>query len=375
MNKNKEKLLIITNLYPLPWEPQRATFNRQQFSYLEKSFDIKIIVPIAWPEYYKNKISIPKEARNVKYIPYYYLPKMGRRLNGDFMYHSVMATSKEWITSFSPNKILASWVFPDGMVAKKLAKKLNIPYFIKVHGSDINAHCDNKVRVDKIKAIANNSSGILSVSNALAEKMIHIGVRKELIQTIYNGVDKTLFFPTSNGSTLKSKKLLFIGNLKAEKGIKELIEAFATASKNHPGIHLQIAGTGNMNKYIVERCDALNILDKVELLGAVNHTSLPALINQSLLLVLPSYAEGVPNVILESLSCGKPVVATNVGGIPEVITDGINGFLTPPKCAKSLAYALDKALKNKWCSDTIFKTALPFDWETNHTALKKLLTR
>ena len=101
--KQKEKLLIVTNLYPLPWQPNRATFNFQQFENLKAEFDIAIIVPVAWPEFFKNRHLIDDAAKTeVKFVPCFYIPKLGRRFNGVFMYHSIMATSKQWIEDFPP---------------------------------------------------------------------------------------------------------------------------------------------------------------------------------------------------------------------------------------------------------------------------------
>jgi len=108
-------------------------------------------------------------------------------------------------------------------------------------------------------------------------------------------------------------------------------------------------------------------------LGSISHHLLPKLIQDAKLLILPSYNEGVPNVILESLSCGTPVVATAVGGIPEVITNKVSGILVEAPVVEKITMGIEKALNHSWDRASIAKSAECFDWQHNINELSKLL--
>jgi glycosyltransferase involved in cell wall biosynthesis len=364
-------LLIISNLYPLPWEPNRATFNKQQFELLKDEYNTHIAVPIAWIEYFKNRKKII-EQDGITYFPYFYTPKVGRKYYAKMMEWSFRLFSSSCIKKFGPDKILAAWAFPEGVMGQSIAKKLKIPFYLKVHGSDINSNVDIESRAKQITVAANNSSGVLSVSEALKEKMVNMGVSPEKINVIYNGVHKDKFFPVIDDSPKNS--LLYVGNLKEEKGVVELIEGFFHITTKFPDVRLRIAGSGPMENILRDYVNKLKISNKVEFLGSVNHEDIPKLMQQSKFVLLPSYAEGVPNVLLEAMSCGIPVVATNVGGIPEVVIEGLTGCLSNPKSSERFAIALEKALKTNWDKDKIVNHSKHFDWENNKEKLIKMLS-
>jgi glycosyltransferase involved in cell wall biosynthesis len=371
VNSNKN-LLIITNLYPLPWEPNRATFNRQQFAQLDNGFTKSILVPIAFSEWFAHRKEI-NQTDNLRYVPYFYLPKIGRRFYSIFMFLSILIHSGSWLFNKKPDIILASWAFPEAVAASWLSKLFNCRFFFKVHGSDINLHGKIPARARQIVNAAKKASGILSVSKALADEMIEMGIEKKKISVIYNGVDHQKFGVVTQAS-FNEDYLLYVGNLKHDKGVIELIKGFASICKNHPTLTLIYAGSGIEKKRLIELSKELNISDKVKLLGSVEHNKLPALISHAKALVLPSYNEGVPNVILEAMACGTPVLATNVGGIPEVVDEKICGKLVPPRCETAIANGLTDLLIRGWDRDKIKAHSKKFTWENNKRQLIKLLS-
>jgi glycosyltransferase involved in cell wall biosynthesis len=366
----KQKLLIITNLYPLPWQPNRATFNRQQFSYLDDEFDMTILVPVAWPDYLKHRKQIIN-TDSLRYVPYFYLPKIGRRFYSHFMFLSILLSSIRWIKSLNIDLIMACWAFPDAVAGEKLARLLNKPFFMKVHGSDINVVGNAPARAKQITQAANRSSGIVSVSQALADKMVSMGIQQNLIEVIYNGVNHDLFF--YNNQPKKAQQLLFIGNIIKTKGVVELFDASVELIKKYPDLTLTFAGNGAMLPVLKEKVAALELQDQILLPGNINHDKLPSMVQTSSLVVLPSYAEGVPNVLLEAMASGTPVVATSVGGIPEIIDEGITGFLIETLTAKNVQKTIEKALNHDWDNEKISQSAKRFDWQKNKQALTKLL--
>lgn len=369
----KTPLVIITNLYPLPWQPTRATFNYQQFTLLNEHYDVHVLIPVAFLDWWKHIKQIKQQNTKLKIVPYVYIPKFGRRFYSTLMYFSLRVTAWQWLKRIAPTKILASWAYPDGVAAEKIAKKFNADFFLKVHGSDINMHASFPARANQIAKMANQANGILSVSQDLANKMVDIGIQKDKISVIYNGVNLDKFTPSLKNDSSDKPYILFIGNLKKEKGVMELLQAFKIISKTHPTVMLSYIGGGAMLAELKNTAESLSIVDKVIFKGVLAHDMLPSILANAILLALPSYNEGVPNVVLESMACGVPVVATRVGGIPEVVTEN-TGYLaneiTPEAIAKSLEMALDK----QWNVNEIRQHAEQFNWSKNITELCDLLS-
>ena len=369
---NKRSLVIITNLFPLPWEPNRATFNRQQFAQLDDEFDKSIIVPVAFPEWFSHRKEI-KQTENLRYVPYFYLPKVGRRFYSVFMFLSILMHSGWWLFTKNPKVILASWAFPEAVAASWLSKLFRCRFFFKVHGSDINLHGKIPSRAKQIVQASKNAQGILSVSQALADEMISMGIERKKISVIYNGVDHQKF-GVETKALLNGDYLLYVGNLKHDKGVVELIKGFAKICNNYPTLNLVYAGSGIEKERLGQLSKALNIADKVQLLGSVEHHKLPALITHAKALVLPSYNEGVPNVVLEAMACGTPVLATNVGGIPEVVDEKICGRLIKPRCEIAVENGLNDILNQPWNKEQIKAHSKKFTWENNKRQLIELLS-
>lgn len=368
---NNPTLVIITNLYPLPWEPNRATFNKQQFELLKDDYELSLLIPIAFPDWFKHRNEI-QQSSTIRYVPYFYLPKFGRRFYSVTMFFSILLHSGIWLKHSKPSTIMASWAFPEAVAASWLSRLYKTKFFFKVHGSDINLHGKIPARAKQILFAANKAQGILSVSKALAKELVTLGVAKEKIHVIYNGVDHDKF-----GLTYPSNKtedyILYIGNLKHDKGVMELIDGFAQISTQYPDLHLVFAGSGMMNNALVSCAKTHNLENRVTFLGNVAHDQLPAWVSNAKVLCLPSYNEGVPNVVLESMAAGTPVLATSVGGIPEVVDEAICGKLIPPKDAKAVANGLIELLNSEWSREKIKRHAAQFSWQKNKQLLLEML--
>lgn len=367
----KESLVIITNLFPLPWEPNRATFNRQQFAQLDEEYNKSVLVPVAFPEWFSHRKQID-QTENLRYVPYFYLPKVGRRFYSIFMFLSLLIHSGWWLYKKKANIIFASWAFPEAVAASWLSRLLGCRFFFKVHGSDINHHGKIPVRAKQIVNAAKTASGILSVSKALANEMVEMGVPSSKISVIYNGVDHQKFGEEVH-ATLNGEYLLYVGNLKHDKGVFELIHGFAKICDDFPGLQLVYAGSGVEKKRLIELSQELNISNNVQFLGSVNHNALPALISHAKALVLPSYNEGVPNVVLEAMACGTPTLVTSVGGIPEVFNEKICGKLIKPKSADAVAEGISFVLQQQWDKALIKQHSAAYSWENNKKQLLHLL--
>lgn len=195
----------------------------------------------------------------------------------------------------------------------------------------------------------------LSVSQDLKETIISaFSIHKDNFHTIINGVDTDKFSNTGDLSSIfrqsldiKDDDLIIgsVGRLVPVKNYPSLINAFSMLLKSHPDCHLVLAGDGVERELLKSHIDELGLQDKIHLLG--RRDDIPSLMNQFDLFVLPSFSEGLSNTLLEAMSCGTPVIASDVGGNKEIILEGTTGYLYPSDDATSLANILKSLASNQ----------------------------
>lgn len=165
------------------------------------------------------------------------------------------------------------------------------------------------------------------------------------------GVDPAAL-PPASASGDGQVRFVCVGRLSSEKGQRGLLEAFAAVRGRTPGVQLDLVGDGPLRAELEALAAALGIAEAVRFHGALSEAETLAVIARSDVLVLPSFMEGLPVVIIEAMALGKPVVASGVAGIPELVHDGANGLLVPPSHWRALADAMamlasDRALRDR----------------------------
>jgi glycosyltransferase involved in cell wall biosynthesis len=164
------------------------------------------------------------------------------------------------------------------------------------------------------------------------------------LQVVHCGLDEA-FFAAEPAPLPDSPTLLCIGRLNAQKGHVTLLEGFA--AMNRPDARLILAGDGELRDLVEERIRTLGLTGRVQITGWISSDEVMRLITQSRVIVQPSFMEGLPVVLMEALAQGRPVISTFVAGIPELVQDGINGWLVPAgdsdRLAQAMAAALDTA--------------------------------
>jgi glycosyltransferase involved in cell wall biosynthesis len=250
---------------------------------------------------------------------------------------------------------------------------------LKVHGSDLNVQAEYALRRPQIRAALRAAEAVVSVSQALGDKAIALGAEPSRVHVLYNGVNQALFAPGLRseargrlGLPATTPLLLYVGNLKTSKGCLDLLDAFPALLAMHPHARLIYVGDGPDRDVLRARIIALGCGQHVELAGATAHDALGDWFRAADLLCLPSHNEGVPNVVLEAMACGTPVVATRVGGIPEVVPE-YAGILVPPHDPAALSAALVKASGQHWDPRRIALHAGGFRWEDNVDRLERIL--
>jgi glycosyltransferase involved in cell wall biosynthesis len=218
------------------------------------------------------------------------------------------------------------------------------------------------------------------VSRALAGKAQELGVPGDQIWIVYNGVDGELFRVRDRaaarrelGLPAEARIALYVGNLKESKGVRDLVRGFPAAAARAAGLHLAIVGDGGERAL----CDQLaaQLPGRVTVAGARPLAEIPTWLAACDLLVLPSWNEGTPNVVLEALSCGRRVVATAVGGVPDVIDDAVLGALVAPRQPDRLADALVREAAVDYRPDEVAERGGRGDWAASADRLLAVLER
>src|SRR5579871_1429178 len=369
------KVLLLSNLYPSRREPTFGMFHYNLFGELSRHCETRLIAPVPWWWRIKQPmdwIRPPHETHtgiDAVFPCYWSIPSM-HSIHAKCMYWTLLRRVKRLRRTFPFDIILAAWAYPDAVAGAYLAQKFDCPLVSKVLGSDINENTrDEKMRKQVLWAL-NRSHTIMAVSGALEEKLVEMGIPRERIVMHHNGVNGTQFTVKDRneararvGLPLDRTIICYVGNLKPEKGVDVLVEAMAELHKlGREDADLVVIGGGAQEPSLRARASALGLENRIRFIGKKPHTEIPDWISASDIFCLPSRREGCPNVILEGLASGRPVVATAVGGVPELI-HGDNGILVPSENPAALAAGLKEGLERAWDPVQLRSSVESLSWE------------
>lgn len=200
------------------------------------------------------------------------------------------------------------------------------------------------------------SRRITAVSRTVASELGEYGLDAAKITVVANGVDPQSFFPCRQNNN-DEEYVLYTGGLKARKGLFDLIQCASYVNKTRPGTKFILCGRGPYRKKIENAVAKMGLEKQVVFTGYVSRNDLINLYQNASVQVVPSHYEGMPTVLLEAMSCGLPVVATDIGGNNEVVNSGVNGFLVPPKSPEVMAEAVVRLLDNVSFRENMGKVA------------------
>jgi len=345
-------ILILTTLYPNNIQYRHGVFIENRTRELIKHYPnikVKVLAPIPYfPSWlpmrgYESYSRIfTQEIRHtieVTHPKYCVIPKIGMNITPYFLYQTCLKAIQVMQDSgFSIDVIDAHYFYPDGVVASWLGKKFNIPVMVTARGSDINIIPNNKIAKRRIIKALHEIQASAAVSQALADKMIKLAPKAKPPVVLRNGVDLDFFSSSAEKPELpfllngSDKLILSVGNLVELKGHHLVIEALSLLDN----AKLIIIGEGEEKNNLEKQVLELDLVDRVIFTGNLQQSELPGYYAIADVLVLASSREGMPNVLLESLACGTPVLATNVGGSPEVISEVCAGQLIFKRNSESI---------------------------------------
>ena len=310
------------------------------------------------------------EGLEVYHPQYFMTPKIGMSFYGLTMFWSVLPFVKKIQKEFNFDIIDAHYVYPDGYAATLLSKHFKRPVVVSARGSDINRYGEFPIIRKFLRRTLLKANGVIAVCHALKERIAQLGVPEERVSVIPNGVDHLKFFPAPKEEVRRKlnlperKIILSVGHLTRNKGFDYLIKALKIlrADFNQKSAYLVIVGEGELRKELEKNISLLSLGEHVRLAGAIPHQEMGDWYSAADLFCLASGQEGWPNVILESLACGTPVVASSAGGIPEIIRSNGVGILAE-RSERDIALKISTALKQPWNRQEIVKFAERHTWD------------
>jgi len=392
-------LLTISNLYPRPDEPDRGLFNMQFFERLSPTLAageggvasggiLNVCLVPSWRVWKWKAIRSWLCPHNVSvrthYLPAFYIPVIGRNLSWATYVWALRRVEAE---AQGCGAILATWLYPDVVAAAELARRVGRPLWIKLHGSDI-LHLRNPGRRDRILEACKQAAGLFCVSRPLAAALCEEGVDPAKIHYVPNGVDKSLFTcgeRTSGRQEGGGKTVLFVGHLVEVKGPDILLKAWRSlqqmqergndAGRGSHKARLVFVGEGSMRQVLEKRAQKFGVADSVTFHGVKPHSEIPQWMRRADCLCLSSRSEGMPNVVLESLACGTPVVATDVGAVPFLVEEGVSGRIVPRGAGlpRRLAETILGVLNDEWDHQRIAAGMAGYTWEKSAETAARLL--
>lgn len=351
------KVAVITQYFPTSAQPWAGHSAYQTLRLLAARCDLQVFYPEArYPAPLAPKTRgaaldpdwNPPEVR-ATYVPYPVLPVVSRPLNGWTMASRLLPH----VRRFAPEILLNYVVYPDGFAAVRLGRALRVPAVLTAIGSDLNRIPDRLVGRLTRKALR-EADFVTTVSHDLARTAVRLGARPERVRALLNGCDTAIFHPRDRAAAREAlgvdqatEAIVYVGRLDVRKGLMELVEAVSILRRSRPAVHCYAIGDGPDRPLVVEAIRKHGVEDAMTLVASCPTDQVAQWMGAADLVTLPSYREGCPNVVVEGLAAGRPVVATDVGGIPELM-DETSGRLVPPMDVAALVRGLDETLGQRW---------------------------
>ena len=332
--KRKMRLLVFTSLYPDAARPRHGIFVEERLRHLVESGRIAatVVAPVPWFPFrhrcfgaYATFARVPKyeERHGIRILHprYPVIPKLGMNIAPLLMYRALPPVLRNMQAHGADFDLLdAHYFYPDGVAAARLGAAMGKPVVITARGSDVNVIARHRLPARQIRWAAERAAAVVTVSDALKDKVQALGVSPDNVVTLRNGVDLERFQPLDRSAIrarldLAGPVWLAVGNLVELKGVHITLAALAKTAD----ATLLIVGDGPEKARLRDLAHRLGVDARTRFLGNVPHAKLCDYYNAADAMVLASSREGMPNVVLESLACGTPVIAAPFESAAELI--------------------------------------------------------
>jgi len=376
------RVLTFTTLYPSAARPRHGIFVETRLSHFRRrtGAEVRVVAPVPWfpsaaPRFGAYALYARTPQHEVRDGVHVYHPRyLTVPLLGMYSQPFALAQGAARIIGallsegFDFDLIDAHYLYPDCVAAAMLAKKFGKPLVMTARGSDVNLLMQFRLPRHMVLRAARQAHAIVTVSAALKSRLVEFGVDSSHVRVLRNGVDTDIFRPVPVATARAELGLdagpvfVDVGNLVPEKGHDLVIDAVAAI----PDAMLLIVGEGPERERLDRHARERDVAHRVRFLPVRTQRELPTVYSAADALVLASSREGWPNVVLEAMACGTPVVATDVGGVPEIITNPDVGSVVAERSGTALADAMRRLLATPRNREALAGYAARFGW--NETA-------
>lgn len=347
-------IVTYTSLFPNREMPHHGVFVAERLRRLlaTRRVSATVVAPLPWfpsraPVFgeYGRYARVPRAERwedcDVLHPRYGTVPGIGMNIQAFSLARATLRELQRLKERGLAAVIDAHYFYPDGVAAAWIGQRLRIPVVITARGSDINVLARHSVPRRLILRAAHQAAAVVTVSESLRTELIRMGVPADRVQTLRNGVDLVRFSPPADRAAVRRSlglnawTLLSVGRLVPGKGHARVVQAL----QQIPDAELVIVGDGPDRNAIEQAVQAGGLSGRVRFTGALSHAKLVEYYRAADVMVLASASEGMPNVVLEALACGTAVVATAVGGIPEILDRSVGRVVAsrePPQIAAAI---------------------------------------
>ncbi|MBT3177667.1 MAG: glycosyltransferase [Desulfobacula sp.] len=331
----KTRICILSHLYPVSQEDYKGIFVRDlAFSLVQKGFDVHVVTPLR-PGAQKKEIS-----NGIKIHRYaYYGWKKGQQLGqvkglpilmlGSLISAGILS-AVHLVIKKKIDLLHAYWIVPGGFMAAITGMLTCKPVVATAAGSDLNIAASNKIVAVFAWFTLKRISNLISVSRPLEKKALLLGIPQSKSMVIPGpvGIDMESYTSPAclNKRSSKNIQLLYTGNLESPKRVDTIIKAAGRLKEKGIKFHLTIAGEGPLQKDLEDLAISLGIKSLVKFKGRISHDKIPELMQEHHIFLHCSENEGLPVAIMEAMAAGLPVIAAKVGGVPELVKNGVTGY-------------------------------------------------
>lgn len=382
------RTLLFSTLFPSSARPGHGIFVEARLRELLKSGQVetKVVAPVPWffstaprfGEYARMAGTPGRETHNgvdVLHPRYLLLPKVGMTLAPFMLALGALPAVRTLLDEgFDFDVIDAHYYYPDGVAAAMLARHFGKPFVVTARGTDLNLIPQYTLPRKMMQWAAKQATVSIGVCSALVDVLREWHIDEDRLRVMRNGVDLVRFapmHPAEARATLGlsgAPLLLSVGHLIERKGHRFAIEALAKLLATHHDARLVIIGEGEERKALSDLCEGLGVSSQVKFTGALPNAELFKWYSAADALILASSREGWANVLLESMACGTPVVATRIWGTPEVVASDVAGRLVDRRDGSAFADAVLSLLQNYPDRSRVRAYAEQFSWQNTTDA-------